>query len=340
MFEKDVSDRCLVIAEIAQSHDGSLGMAHAYIDAVADAGADAVKFQTHIARAESTYDEPWRLKFSKQDATRYDYWRRMEFSREQWRGLSDHAREKGLIFLSSPFSVEAVEMLSSFDMPFWKVASGEIGNYELMEAIWATKKPILFSTGMCSNNELDSVVERTKAFGIQYSVFQCTSEYPCLPQEWGLNLIQEIREKYHCPVGFSDHSGGIIAGLSAITLGVSFLEVHVTFSRGMFGPDVSASVSIDELRTLVQGARQIRDALEHKVNKDENSQRLKPMRKIFGRSWALKDDLPGGTILKREHLTLKKPGSGIPYEELGGLINRRLRANKQNNRLLTWEDIE
>ncbi len=100
--------RCLVIGEVAQSHDGSLGMAHAFIDAIANAGADAVKFQTHIASAESTPQEPWRVKFSKQDASRYDYWKRMEFTREQWHGLADHARERGLLFLSSPFSPEAV----------------------------------------------------------------------------------------------------------------------------------------------------------------------------------------------------------------------------------------
>ena len=100
---------CCIVAEIAQAHDGSLGLAHAYIDAIASTGADAVKFQTHIAAAESTPGEPWRVKFSSQDATRYEYWKRMEFSEAQWQGLKKHADERGLKFLSSPFSVEAVE---------------------------------------------------------------------------------------------------------------------------------------------------------------------------------------------------------------------------------------
>src|SRR5713226_3477140 len=104
--------RCLIVAEVAQAHDGSLGLAHAFIDAIADAGADAVKFQTHIAAAESTPAEPWRVKFSMQDATRYEYWKRMEFTEEQWQGLRKHAEEKGLAFLSSPFSVEAVALLT------------------------------------------------------------------------------------------------------------------------------------------------------------------------------------------------------------------------------------
>src|SRR4029077_7411686 len=108
---------CLIIAEIAQAHDGSLGTAHAYVDAVAHAGADAIKFQTHIAAAESTHSEQFRVRFSPQDATRYDYWKRMEFTEEQWRGLGDHARERGLLFLSTPFSMAAVELLERLDMP-------------------------------------------------------------------------------------------------------------------------------------------------------------------------------------------------------------------------------
>src|SRR3954467_2368909 len=106
----------LVIAEVAQAHDGSLGTAHAYVDAAARAGADAIKFQTHIAAAESTPAEPWRVKFSQQDDTRYEYWKRMEFTEEQWRGLSDHAEEQGIMFLSSAFSAEAVDLLDRLGM--------------------------------------------------------------------------------------------------------------------------------------------------------------------------------------------------------------------------------
>ena len=131
---------CLVIGEVAQTHDGSLGLAHAFIDAIADAGADAVKFQTHIAAAESTPAEPWRVQFSRQDATRYDYWKRMEFTEEQWRGLADHARERGLLFLSSPFSVEAVELLERVGMPLWKIASGETSNAMLLDRILDTRR--------------------------------------------------------------------------------------------------------------------------------------------------------------------------------------------------------
>jgi N-acetylneuraminate synthase len=140
--------RCQIIGEVAQAHDGSLGAAHAYIDAIAQAGADAVKFQTHIASAESTPAEPWRVRFSYQDASRYDYWKRMEFTEEQWSGLKRHANEKGLLFLSSPFSLQAAKMLMRVGMPAWKVASGEVTNAPLFDFMIATGLPVMLSTGM------------------------------------------------------------------------------------------------------------------------------------------------------------------------------------------------
>ena len=149
----------LVIAEIAQAHDGSLGTAHAYIDAVSAAGADAIKFQTHIAAAESTPEEPWRVKFSQQDKTRYDYWKRMEFTEEQWAALREHANESGLIFLSSPFSIEAVDLLTRVGVPAWKVASGEVNNTVMLDHMAQTGLPILLSTGMSPFSEIDKAVD-------------------------------------------------------------------------------------------------------------------------------------------------------------------------------------
>ena len=203
------SGRCLIIGEVALTHDGSLGLAHAFIDAIAAAGADAVKFQTHIAAAESTPAEPFRVKFSKQDASRYDYWKRMEFTEEQWRGLAEHARERGVLFVSSPFSIEAVDLLERVGMPFWKIASGETSNPMLLDRILDTGAPVMLSTGMSPGAEIDAAVERVKDRGVPVGVFQCTTAYPCPPEKIGLNLIPEYRERYGCWVGLSDHSATI-----------------------------------------------------------------------------------------------------------------------------------
>src|SRR5688572_6576918 len=202
-------DRCLIVAEVGLSHDGSLGIAHAFIDEIARNGADAVKFQTHIAEAESTPAEPFRVKFSRQDATRYEYWQRMAFTAEQWGGLADHARERGLLFVSSPFSIEAVELLERIGQPFWKIASGEVCNAQLLDRVTSTGIPVLLSSGMSDVGEIDAAVARVKAAGRQVGVFQCTTAYPCPPEKIGLNMLTFYRDRYACLVGLSDHSATI-----------------------------------------------------------------------------------------------------------------------------------
>jgi len=329
-----------IIAEVAQAHDGSLGTAHALVEAAARAGADGVKFQTHLAAAESTLDEPWRVRFSPQDETRFDYWRRMEFTPGQWAGLAAHARELGIEFVSSPFSVRAVELLEGIGVPFWKIASGEVANPELLEAVWATGRPVVFSSGMSDYAELDRAVAETRKRGAEVAVLQCTSAYPCPPQRWGLNVMAELKERYNCPVGFSDHSGDIHAGLAAAALGAEMIEVHLTFHRQMFGPDVPASLTVEDLARLVEGIRAIRTALDNPVDKNNLPAELTRLKQVFGRSWALTRDLPAGTVLAREHLSLKKPGGGIPVSGLDRLLGRRLKRDKAADRLLGWDDLD
>lgn len=330
----------LIIAEIAQAHDGSLGMAHQYIDAVAAAGADAIKFQTHIANAESTLGEPWRVKFSRQDATRYDYWSRMEFSFDQWHGLALHAQEQGLLFLSSAFSIEAIDLLQKVGMPAWKVASGEVSNLALLDHMLLTGKPLLFSTGMSPWQELDETVTRMREQDASFAIFQCTTAYPCPPETVGLNILAEVRDRYHCPVGLSDHSGVIYPGLAAVALGADMVEVHVTLSREMFGPDVTSSVTTSEFRQLVEGVRFIERMRANPVNKDQIAVEMAPMRDQFSKSVVARTDLPGGTCLTLEHLTVKKPGTGIPASKLYELVGRRLRYDVVGDQLLTEEMLE
>lgn len=194
-----------IIAEIGQAHDGSLGMAHSFIDAVAGTGADAVKFQTHIAESESTLDEPFRKKFSLQDKTRYDYWKRMEFTPEQWLELKNHAEELGLIFLSSAFSVEAAKLLNKNGIKAWKVGSGEVDiNNPLIEYMVKTKLPIILSTGLTKDNELKKILYMFNENSVNYCLLQCTSKYPTPLEEIGLNVVEQYKSKFDCYVGLSD----------------------------------------------------------------------------------------------------------------------------------------
>jgi N,N'-diacetyllegionaminate synthase len=332
--------RCLIVAEVAQSHDGSLGMAHAFVDAAARAGADAIKFQAHIAAEESTPDEPWRVKFSPQDATRYQYWERMQFTEEQWLGIKTHADAVGLKFLCSPFSMAAFQMLTRVGVHAWKVASGEVSHVQMLDAMIETRLPIMLSSGMSAYAELDAAVGRVQAAGSDLVVLHCTSEYPCPPQKVGLNLIAELQERYRCKTGFSDHSGTVFAGLAARMLGIEVLEVHVAFSREMFGPDVAASITFAELNELVRGIRFIETALEHPLQKDEIAAEKAELRRIFGKSIVAAEDLAAGTLLSETQLALRKPGTGLPPAELPTVVGRKLRRAIKRNERIQPNDLE
>ena len=334
------NSRCLIIGEVAQAHDGSLGLAHAFVDAIADTGADVVKFQTHIAAAESTPAEPWRVKFSLQDESRYAYWKRMEFTENQWIELKRHADERGLLFLSSPFSVEAVELLERVGVVAWKIASGEVGGSGMFERMAAAKLPVFLSTGMSTIDEIDRAVEQIKFRGLPVVVLQCTTAYPCPPERVGLNLIPFFRDRYQTAVGLSDHSGTIYPGLAAAAMGISILEVHVTLSREMHGPDVPASITTAELRQLVEGVRFIERMRASPVDKDCLAAELQPLRRLFGKSIVARTDLPAGTVLKEEHLTVKKPGHGLSEDKLGLVINRKLRVARPADALILEEHLE
>jgi N-acetylneuraminate synthase len=332
--------RCSIIAEVGQAHDGSLGMAHAFIDAAAAAGADGVKYQTHLAEAESTPEEPWRVPFSRQDSSRYEYWKRMEFTPQQWHGLRQHAQERGLQFLSSAFSIEAVDLLRVVGVDAWKVASGEVGNPTLLDAMLQDSLPIYLSSGMSSLTELDAAVVRIKRAGAPVVVLQCTSSYPSTAKTAGLNLIPFFAERYRVPVGLSDHSGTIYPGLAAAVYGITVLEVHLTLSRDMFGPDVAASVTPAELRQLVEGVRFIESMSEHPVDKDAMAEAMAPVRTAFTKSIVARTDLAIGTVLSEQLLALKKPGTGLPATVLPRLVGRRLLRDVNANDQIRLEDVE
>jgi N,N'-diacetyllegionaminate synthase len=332
---------CTVIAEIAQAHDGSLGQAHAYIDCAAGARADAVKFQTHIAAAESTLREPWRVKFSKQDETRFDYWKRMEFSPEQWAGLKAHAEEKNLVFLSSPFSGEAVDMLRRMGMVAWKVASGELTNLPMIREMARDGSPLMLSTGMSPMSEIAAAVEVIKGTNSPFAIFQCSTQYPSPPEAIGLNILEELRSRFDCAVGISDHSGTIFPALAAsAAYHVEVIEVHLTMSRDMFGPDVVASVTPSELRLISDGVRFIERMRQAPVNKEQIDESAGAMRSIFFKSIVAAHDLAAGTVLTTSHLQFKKPGNGIPAAKLDSVVGKILRRAVRHDELLKPEDLQ
>ncbi len=331
---------CFVIAEVAQAHDGSLGTAHAYIDVVARTGADAIKFQTHIAAAESTPGEPFRVKFSPQDETRYDYWKRMEFTPSQWAGLAQHAADKGLVFLSTPFSMAAIDLLTEVGVPAWKVGSGEVTNLPMLRRMASAGDPVILSSGMSPWEDLDRAVTTIRDAGADVALLQCTTAYPCPAEKIGLNVIGELRDRYQCPAGLSDHSGTIYPALAATSLGSDLLEIHVVLSRDCFGPDVGASVTPDELGQLVDGVHFIETCLSHPVDKAAVAEEMSELRTIFGKSIVAAEDLPAGHVLTDADLALKKPGTGISASRYDELLGRKLTQAVTRDTMLSEEHLD
>ena len=259
-----------IIAEIGQAHDGSLGMIHAYIDALATTGVNAVKFQMHIPEAESSEFEPFRVKFSYEDATRFDYWKRMSFTLLQWKQIKEHCDKVQLDFLCSPFSNLAVDWLEEIGVKQYKIGSGEVNNFLILEKIAKTGKPIILSSGMSSFEELDLTIDFLNQRDVKYSILQCTTSYPTKPEQFGLNVIQELKSRYKVKIGFSDHSAKIETCIAATALGAEILEFHVVFDRRQFGPDAKSSLTIDEIKSLVSSVRAIEIALNHPIDKSTN----------------------------------------------------------------------
>ncbi len=331
---------CFLIAEVALAHEGSLGLAHAFVDAAAVAGVDAVKFQTHIATAESTAREAFRVPVFPQDQTRFDYWQRTAFPAEQWKRLADYVRSKGLIFLSSPFSAQAVELLIECKIPAWKIASGEVSNLPLLERIAQTGLPVLLSSGMSSWDELRIATQFFAERRIPLAVMQCTSAYPCPAESWGLNLLDEMRQAFACPVGLSDHSGTIAPSIAAVALGANLIEFHLTFHRRMFGPDVASSLTVEQATELVPMIRQLEMALSQPVDKDQMARDSARLRGLFTKSIVAAAPIPEGTILERGHLDFKKPGDGIPPQRYPEMLGRRTTKALAKDEAIREENLQ
>ncbi|MBS7255484.1 N-acetylneuraminate synthase family protein [Flavobacterium branchiicola] len=321
-----------IIAEVGQAHEGSLGILYSYIDAIAQTGVDAIKFQMHIAEAESSEHEPFRVKFSLEDNTRFNYWKRMGFSLEQWKEIKKYCDSVGLEFLCSPFSNLAVEWLEEIGVQKYKIGSGEVNNFLILEKIAQTGKPVILSSGMSSFDELDKTVAFLKERNVEFSILQCTTAYPTQPEQYGLNVMQELKNRYKAPVGFSDHSAKIETCIAATALGANILEFHVVFDRRMFGPDSKSSLTILETRDLVISIKNIATAISNPIDKN-NNEAFSSLKQIFEKSLAVNKDLPKNHILTFDDLESKKPkGFGIDASQFQSIIGKTL-----NKDLKKWD---
>ena len=332
--------KTFLIAEIGQAHEGSLGILHSYIDVLATTGVDAIKFQTHIAEAESSIHEPFRVKFSYEDDTRFDYWKRMGFTKEQWLGIKEHCDRVGLEFMSSPFSQAAVDLLEEVGIKRYKIGSGEVTNFLMLEKMARTGKPIILSSGMSSFEELDQSVEFIRNFGNDLSIVQCTTAYPTPYDRLGLNVISELKQRYpFAKVGLSEHTGEIYAGIAATALGAELLEFHAVFDKRMFGPDATSSLEIDQIKELVKGVRAIEASLNNPIDKNDLTN-YKDLKKIFEKTLAVNKSLPKGHVITFDDLEAKKPAKlGVQASDFKKVIGKKLSRDMNKWEFIKEEDL-
>ena len=325
-----------IIAEIGSIHDGSMGNAGKLIELAARFGADVVKFQTHLAEAESLADAPSPSYFSEEP--RIEYFKRTSFNLDQWRRLKAYAEDHGVGFVSSPFSLEAVDVLEEVGVAYYKVASGEVTNLPLLERIAETGRPIVLSSGMSDWDELDRAVEALRDGG-DLTLMQCSSAYPCPPERVGLNVMKEMRERYGVPVGLSDHTHGLAAAAAAVALGAVMVEKHLTFHRGMYGSDAAHSAEPEEFKAMVEAIREVEVMRANPVDKDDLVA-YGDMKNIFEKSLVAAVNLTEGARLERAHLAFKKPGDGIKAAEYANWVGRTLARDVKADAQLQPDDFK
>jgi len=328
----------LVIAEAGVNHNGDLDLALQLVDAAADAGADAVKFQTFRADRVAAPDAPkaaYQHETTNADESQLEMLRRLELPAEALRAIRDRAAERGILFLSSVFDESSVDVLEELGVPAIKLGSGEVTNIALLERVARTGKPVLLSTGMSTLAEVERALAALDSVE-EIVVLQATTNYPADPADANLRALHELKA-LGTAVGYSDHTPGDETALAAVALGACVVEKHLTLDRSLPGPDHAASVEPSELKRLVDSIRVVERALGSGVKEPSDSELA--TRDAVRRSLTAARALPAGTVLTEDALVAVRPGTGIPPNCRGELVGRTLTRAVAEGEQLAWEDV-
>ena len=332
---------CYVIAEAGSNHNGDLDTAKRLIDAAAEAGADAVKFQTYTAEglySRKTPNPTYLKKASllKDQETVWELIKRVEIPWAWHEELSAHTASTGLHFLSSPFEEAAVDLLESVKVPAYKIASYEITHLPLITYAAKTGKPLLISTGMASLADIERALDVANDTGCdQVALLHCAINYPPRFDDLNLRAIQTLATAFQVPVGWSDHTMGHSADVAAVALGACIVEKHYTLSRAQEGPDHAFALEPHELTGMVQAIREAEESLGSPVKRVTEAE--SEMFRIGRRSLVAARDLPAGTRLTRDDIAVKRPGYGIQVFEMEAVIGRRTSEAIESDEILQWE---
>ena len=324
---------CFVIAEAGINHNGDVKLAAELVDAAADAGADAVKFQTHFPEHEMLRGGATAAYVGE---SLFDLLTRTALSQDAHVELRDRSAKRGIMFLSTPFSREAADFLETLGVPAFKTGSGELTHVPLQQHIARKGKPMIISTGMSTPEEIDRTVSAVRAIGTPFALMHCTSTYPTPYEHVQLDGIESLRKRHGVPVGLSDHTLGSFMAFGAVALGANLFEKHFTISRSLPGPDQQGSMEPGELAEVVRGIRAIEQARGATKTIQPGEQ---DVRNMAHHSVVSLFDIPAGQVIRSDDVWAKRPGTGIPAHQLGEVVGRVARRPIGKDALVTWDDL-
>ena len=330
-----------VIAEAGVNHNGSPDLALRLVDAAADAGADAVKFQTFSADALAVPDASQAIyqRERAKAASQVEMLRALELSKRGLEACFVRARQRGLTLLSTPFDSAAVLLLRALGVPAFKVASGDLTNLVLLRAVAAQRLPMLVSTGMATMDEVAAAVADIASHGNPpLALLHCTSAYPATPEEANLRAIVTLRDRFRLPIGYSDHTLGITVATAAASLGAVLIEKHITLDKSMDGPDHMASLEPEEFRAMVRSVHDAHMALGDGVKVPRPSE--DDTRLVSRRSLVLSRPLAAGEVIRETDLDAMRPASGISPLLLDKVVGRHTARNLRARVTLHQEDLD
>ena len=330
--------RCFIIAEIGNNHNGDFSRAIKMIDLAIEMGADCVKFQ--MRHLDKVYRKKSLDKSGEDLGTEYiiDLLNRFEFSLEEHKKIAEYCKNKGILYLCTPWDETSIEVLESFDVKAYKVASADLTNLPLLNTLSKTGKPLIISTGMSKVEEVLEVKKFLKKRNVEFAFLHCNSTYPAPFQDINLNWIKSLN-KIHSLIGYSGHERGIAVSLAAFSLGACIIERHFTLDRNMEGPDHAASLEYDEFKSLIKGIREVEMALGlGKVRKISQGEMIN--RENLAKSLVSSKNLSKGTIVKPEHVKVLSPGQGISPLKYDQLIGKELKRDMNFEDFFYESDIE
>ncbi|MDI6710306.1 MAG: N-acetylneuraminate synthase [Thermoanaerobacterales bacterium] len=335
-------DRVFIIAEGGVNHNGDPELARRLVDTAREAGADAVKFQTFAPEqlvaagaARAAYQQ---ANMPDRDESQLEMIRRLALSGEAFRELKEYCDRAGIMFLSTPFDYQSVDLLYDLGVPLFKVGSGELTNYPLLEYIAGKGKPVIVSTGMATLGEVEQALVVVREAGAQdVTLLHCTSSYPTPYEDVNLRAMVTLERAFGVPVGYSDHTPGFEVAVAAAALGARVVEKHFTLDRNLEGPDHKASLEPGELTAMVRAIRHVEAALGDGFKRATPAER--DTIRAARRSLVAARHIVAGELITADNLTLKRPGTGIPPAMWDIVIGRRARVDIPADTVLTWEMV-